>query len=139
MQPVRAAGVILFRDQPQRRFLLMRHPTRWDLPKGHVDPDEDDITCALREMHEETGIDPALVTLASDFRFETQYTVTYRETGDTPFLKTLVIFLGWLLDDVPIIHTEHQGSRWFTWDPPHHFDNPTIDPLLAQLTDYFTG
>jgi len=53
---VRSSGVIVFRKQPQLSFLLMKHANRWDLPKGHVDPGESDIECALRELDEETGI-----------------------------------------------------------------------------------
>lgn len=31
--------------------------TRWDLPKGRVDPGETHLECAIRETLEETGID----------------------------------------------------------------------------------
>lgn len=39
--------------------LLICHPTggsRWDIPKGKQDPGEDDITTAVRETWEETGL-----------------------------------------------------------------------------------
>jgi len=39
--------------------LLICHPTngvRWDIPKGRQDPGEDDLTTAVRELREETGI-----------------------------------------------------------------------------------
>ncbi len=55
MSDVKSCGIIVFKRDPLE-FLLMRHPTRWDLPKGHVDPGETDLECALRELEEETGI-----------------------------------------------------------------------------------
>jgi bis(5'-nucleosidyl)-tetraphosphatase len=130
---VAAAGVILFTAESPHQFLLMRHTNRWDLPKGHLDPGEDLITCALREMQEETGIDPAHVRVDSDFQFAIQYDVTYRETGDQIFHKTVTIFLAWVDHAMPIAPIEHEGYQWFDWQPPHQFDNPTIDPLLAQV------
>ena len=56
MRQLKSCGVILFRKEPVLSFLLMKHPERWDLPKGHVDEGETELECALREMEEETGI-----------------------------------------------------------------------------------
>ena len=53
---IKACGFLVFRDVPDPSFLLMKHPKRWDLPKGHVDPGESEVETALRELHEETGL-----------------------------------------------------------------------------------
>ena len=52
----RAAGGVIVRDG---QVLVLRRPSRAEvrLPKGHVEPGEDDRAAALREMHEETGLD----------------------------------------------------------------------------------
>ena len=129
---LKACGVLVVRGRPFEEFLLMRHRDRWDLPKGHVEPGESDRQCALREMAEETGIDESDIELCDAFRFTTHYEVRSRKTGKlTP--KTLVIFLGRLLRDVPIAVTEHEGYQWFPWSPPHRIQSFTIDPLLAEL------
>ena len=60
MQQLKSCGVLVFRDEPSLSFLLMEHTQRLDLPKGHVDPGESEIECALRELEEETGIDLSL-------------------------------------------------------------------------------
>ncbi|MCR9120491.1 MAG: NUDIX domain-containing protein, partial [bacterium] len=60
---LRSCGVLLFRTAPAESFLLMEHADRLDLPKGHVDADETDLECALREMEEETGIDRSQVKI----------------------------------------------------------------------------
>ena len=38
-------------------YLLISRNGLWDLPKGHQDPGEEISVTALREVHEETGID----------------------------------------------------------------------------------
>ena len=51
-----ASGYLIFRRSSSLQFLLMKHPDRWDLPKGHVDPGESIFDAAKRELWEETAI-----------------------------------------------------------------------------------
>ncbi|MDT8340096.1 MAG: NUDIX hydrolase [Longimicrobiales bacterium] len=52
-----AGGVVLRRIDGVLHVLLIRDPYRnWGLPKGHVEPGEDAIGAALREVEEETGL-----------------------------------------------------------------------------------
>ena len=139
MKTIKSCGVLIVHGDPIDSFLLMRHPTRLDLPKGHVDPGESELECALRELEEETGIQANDIELDPHFRFTTQYTVLKKRYGDQPMDKTLVIFLGRLLNDVEVRPTEHQGFQWTKWDPPHRIQQQTIDPLLAELADYLAG
>lgn len=133
---VRACGVLVVIGEPLERFLLMRHADRWDLPKGHVDPGETDVECALRELGEETGIPLDAIDLDPFFRFEHRYEVREARSGGELRLKTLVIFLARLTREVPIDVTEHPGYQWFEWNPPHTIQEQTIDPLLACLERY---
>lgn len=140
-QEPKSCGILLVCGAPVRSFLLMRHADRWDLPKGHVDPGETEIECALREMHEETGITPGQVTLDPDFRYVQQYEVlSNRYDSHAPpktVLKTLVIFLARVEREFEIEVTEHAGFRWFRWSsPPVSIQVRTIDPLLKQLDEY---
>ena len=113
----------------------MQHADRLDLPKGHVDPGETEIECALRELEEETGITAHDIELDPLFRFSTSYRVLRRQRQD--FVdKTTVIFLGFLRREVHIRVTEHQGFLWRKWEPPHQIQAETIDPLLAQLSGF---
>lgn len=113
----------------------MRHADRWDLPKGHVDPGETEVQCALRELREETGIRATDIELFEGFRFDSQYQVRAKNSGRL-YDKTLVIFLGRLVRDVPISLTEHIGYEWFAWNPPHRIQAWTIDPLLAEVEQF---
>lgn len=132
---VKSCGFLIVRGDPIREFLLMQHADRWDLPKGHVDEDESELECALRELWEETGITAADIDPIADFRFSTQYQTRARKTG-LPENKTLVIFLARLHREVKINPTEHPGFQWFPWQPPHNIQDRTINPLLAEVAKF---
>ena len=115
----------------------MKHPTRWDLPKGHVEPGETDVMCALRELHEETGILQEAIEIDPSFRFAHRYRIKATRSAPGSRLKELVIFLGRLTRDVKIHVSEHEGYRWFDWSPPHRIQKRTIDSLLAAVERYW--
>jgi 8-oxo-dGTP pyrophosphatase MutT (NUDIX family) len=57
---------------PTKKFLLVkgRQSNKWSFPKGHRNRGELAIDCALRELHEETGIRiPAPPTYPKSFIF----------------------------------------------------------------------
>src|SRR6266704_7064695 len=64
MQPrqrirVTSAGGVVYRwDKENPLFLLLGSEKRgtWCLPKGLIEPDEDEVTTAIREVREETGV-----------------------------------------------------------------------------------
>ena len=135
MQQPLSCGFLVVRGQPIDSFLLMKHPHRWDLPKGHMDPGESELQCALRELEEETGIAAADIEIDPAFRFEHSYPVSQRRYGGRGFIeKKLLIYLGRVIRPVDIIVTEHNGYEWFPWNPPHTIQVMTIDPLLRQLS-----
>lgn len=137
-QPL-SCGFLIVTGDPVQSFLLMEHEDRWDLPKGHVDPGESELECALRELEEETGFVEKDLQIDPDFCYEQRYSVSGARYGDdrsTKLEKTLRIFLASIPEPLEPQLTEHIGYRWFPWDPPHRIQKRTIDPLLAQLKDY---
>ncbi len=55
-----AAGGLVLADG---HALLIRKHHLWDLPKGKRDGDEPPELCAIREICEETGLNPALLSI----------------------------------------------------------------------------
>jgi bis(5'-nucleosidyl)-tetraphosphatase len=52
-----SAGVVAVRASVDGvRFLLLRAYRNWDFPKGLVEPGEEPLAAAIREVHEETGL-----------------------------------------------------------------------------------
>ncbi|HEX6324475.1 MAG TPA: NUDIX domain-containing protein [Vicinamibacterales bacterium] len=61
-----SAGILLYRRVSGRLEVLLVHPGgpfwrardagAWTIPKGEIDPGEDALACALRELKEETGL-----------------------------------------------------------------------------------
>jgi len=121
----------------RREFLLLRHSDRWDLPKGHCEDGESFRHAALRETEEETGIPADEIQLDDQFVFEITYPVTYGATGDQLFMKQVRFYLGFLSGKPDVHLTEHEGAKWFTWNPPHRIQSETIDPLLAAVAEHF--
>jgi len=140
MHKVKSCGVLVFRNQPARSFLLMRHYNRYDLPKGHVMAGESEMQCALRELEEETSITRQQIQFVRDYRYETTYTLIDRHNSGTleerKIEKTVVIFMAWLNQQVTILPTEHIGFEWQDWKPPHNFHQGTIDGALHAAERY---
>jgi bis(5'-nucleosidyl)-tetraphosphatase len=132
---IRAAGFLLMMRR-DNEFLLMRHPDRWDLPKGHCEEGESFLETALRETEEETGIPAAEISVDSEFIFELTYPVTYKRWGNRTLEKQVRYFLGYLDSKPRLQLTEHQSAEWFPWQPPHTIQQQTIDPLLAAVADH---
>ncbi|HZN36759.1 MAG TPA: NUDIX domain-containing protein [Pirellulaceae bacterium] len=135
MATQKSCGFLILRGEPVREFLLMRHKDRWDLPKGHVDPGESELQCALRELREETGLAAADIEPIEGFRFTLEYPVRNKRTGQLDD-KTLVVFLARLAREVEINPSEHPGYQWFPWQPPHRIQQQTIDPLLEAVRQF---
>lgn len=129
--PVLAAGVLILTRTDPVEFLLMKHPKRWDLPKGHAEKGETSLETAIREMEEETGISPDKVSIDEDFLFEIEYPVTYKRWPDKKFTKRVSYFLGFVSKKPKLQLTEHRAAKWLRWAPPHDIQAATINPLLA--------
>ena len=136
MRDVMSTGFLVIRRQPEVSFLLLRHPDRWDLPKGHLDPGETPAECALRELEEETGIGQEDISIAEDFEFRLVYPVPDRQQPSEMAEKTLLVYLAWLEHPVEVKVSEHGSFCWFDWDPPHRIQDQTIDPLLAYAETF---
>jgi len=136
MEKVKSCGVICFTQTKQPSFLLMRRSHHYDLPKGHIEPGETELQCALRELFEETGITKEQVCLELSFRFKTIYYPRYRRFNGDKVEKSLIVFFAWVNEELEIVRTEHSSSEWIKWNPTHNFNNQIIDDLLLAVEKF---
>ena len=115
---VTSCGCLVHKNGAQGPMVLLVRPRAardmWGVPKGHLEPGETHVACALRETLEETGL---VVEL------EDELPVTYRSSAAED--KTVVTFLARTVDPDAIAHPadgENADVRWFLIDslPPVH-------------------
>lgn len=125
--PYRPAAGVMLVNRDARVFVAQRIDTTleaWQMPQGGLDEGEDAEAGALRELEEETGISPALVSVIARSRTELLYDLPpdlvgklwkgrYRGQRQMWFLAR---FLG---EDSQIdLNTPHPEFRAWKWAEP---------------------
>lgn len=113
-QPRRySAGAVIFRRTPEQPlYLLLRAYRYWDFPKGEVEPDEDPLTAARREVREETGLSELAFSWGEIFHKTPPYRqgkiarYYLAEVPDRPVVLGVSAALG---------RPEHHEYRWLTY------------------------
>lgn len=135
----RSAGVVLYREDAAspggRVFLLLDYGRYWDYPKGHVEKGEDDLTAALRELQEETGISDAIVD--PDFRNDITYFFRDRKKG--LIRKTVTFFLASTRAERVTLSHEHVGYAFLPFDEAlTRLNYPNAKATLQAAQDHLT-
>ncbi len=129
-----AADVVVVAESPEPSVLLIRRrnpPLGWAIPGGFVEPDEDLIDTARRELFEETGIEA----------LELEQLSTFGHPNRDPRGRTISVVYGARLPHAapPAAGDDAADARWYpTSDLPNDlaFDHAAIlAHVLPQLTD----
>jgi 8-oxo-dGTP pyrophosphatase MutT (NUDIX family) len=142
----RSAGVLVYRPDPRPdpggerdnspHFLLLDYGRFWDYPKGHVEPGEDDLAAATRELREETGIDD--IALHEGFRHELSY--FFRDKRKGLVKKTVVFFLGRTAAEEAKISHEHVGAAFLPYEAAlARVTYPNAKQALAEAKAFLDG
>jgi 8-oxo-dGTP pyrophosphatase MutT (NUDIX family) len=87
-----AGGVVIGPDN--KIMVVNQNGNSWSLPKGHIEPGEDEITAAKREIYEEAGIEPANLQLIKKLGTYQRYRIGPDGTGDdTTEMKDINVYL----------------------------------------------
>ena len=115
-----SGGVVYYIDAETNtvKFLLLKHKGRiknWDLPKGHLKKKESFEECALREVHEETGIQKDKLKLQAKLQHKNIYTkkrqIIRKKT------KVIHVFLFQALTDkIKIDKAELVDYKWVKFE-----------------------
>lgn len=110
----RSAGVLLFRDDEIKKYLLLHYPAgHWDYPKGHIEENETEKDAAVRELREETGVKEEEFELIDGFKETIDY--FYKKRGELSH-KQVIYLLGKTDKEKVKISREHQGHTWLPYD-----------------------
>jgi len=134
----RAAGLILFREEGGRRKYLLiknRRGGHWGFPKGHIEPGEDELQAALREVSEEVRINHFKVL--PGFRTVVRYTF-WREAN--PIHKEVVLFLAQTEEDGEPFWEEVEEMVWLPFrEALERITFPEQKEALRQAESWLSG
>lgn len=123
-----SAGVVVVRESASGwLFLMLRAYRNWDFPKGMVEPGEDPLAAARREVREET--------LIEDLVFE--WGEVYQETQPYGQRKVARYYLAstctkrvTLPISPEIGRPEHNEWRWVDRDLALSLSSPRLQPIV---------
>jgi bis(5'-nucleosidyl)-tetraphosphatase len=114
------------------QYLLLRAYRNWDFPKGLVEPGEQPLDAALREVREETTLE----NLAFDWGTD------YVDTG--PYNKGKISRYYLARSSATKVHLpvnpelgfpEHQEARWVGFETALTMVSPRLQPVVQWASD----
>lgn len=128
MSKILSAGVVVMRGGgTARRFLLLRAYLNWDFPKGVVEPGENPLQAAIREVAEETMLTDLHFCWGHDYR----ETVPYGRGKVARFYLAEARQSKVTLPISPELgKPEHDEFRWVAYSTAHKLLPPRLQPIL---------
>jgi 8-oxo-dGTP pyrophosphatase MutT (NUDIX family) len=126
--PHRAAGAVIFRRSDRGiRLLVLRAYKNWDFPKGLIEPGEDALAAARREVLEETG----LADLGYPFGDEFKETLPYSGNKVARYYLAETDAEKIELPVSPELgRPEHHEYRWISFDEAEDLLPPRLGVVL---------
>lgn len=128
---------------PQRDHVLMLHHKKqdqWFQPGGHADRDPDIRGVALRETHEETGLDPSDIRLVSDQIFDVDIHIIPASQHGPRHTHYDIRFLLEVDDHLPIPgNDESHDIGWVTLHQAVQFNNNLSTYRMMEKTRRMQG
>jgi bis(5'-nucleosidyl)-tetraphosphatase len=137
MECVLSAGVVVVGQAGEAwRVLLLRAYNYWDCPKGLVEPGEDPLATARREVREETGIEDL------DFRWGEVFIETepYSKNKVARYYLASSAAEKVILGINPALgKAEHHEGRWFAFDDAMPLLVPRLQRVLRWARTRIAG
>ncbi|MCD6415018.1 MAG: NUDIX domain-containing protein [Candidatus Diapherotrites archaeon] len=106
-----SAGAIVFRGGEKREYLVLHYEEgHWSLPKGKIEPGEQPMETAKREIFEETNLN---VEFVPSFHEEINY---FFRRGNILIRKKVDFFLAKAGNKNVKLSFEHIGYRWLRYE-----------------------
>ena len=135
--PNRAAGAVIFRRSDRGiRLLVLRAYRNWDFPKGMIEPGEDALAAARREVEEETGLADVDYPFGDEFKETLPYSGNkvaryyLAETDAEKIVLPVSPELG---------RPEHHEFRWVSFDEAEELLAPRLAVVLEWARKTLAG
>ena len=133
MKRTRTAGGVVVHERTGRILVVSQNGDSWSLPKGHVDPGEDDLTTAMREIREESGV--RALRLVKPLGEYERHAIGHGGKGErTDEMKTIAMFLFLTTQDaLKPTDPKNPEARWV--------DRGDVAAMLTHAKDaeFFRG
>jgi 8-oxo-dGTP pyrophosphatase MutT (NUDIX family) len=126
---LRSAGIVILRKETsQWKYLFLRAYKNWDFPKGIVEPNEDPLETARREVQEESGITNLNFRWGDVFKETSPYSggrkIARYYLAETP--ESIVTFSV----NPEIGGPEHHEYRWLGYDEIRKLSPQRLLPII---------
>ncbi|MEG3089390.1 NUDIX domain-containing protein [Sphingomonas sp. PB4P5] len=150
MMPARSAGILFYRRAGSVFDVLLVHPGgpfwrnkdvgAWQMPKGMIEPGENDETAARREVAEELGIDVSepLSPLGEIRQAGGETVIAYaveRDVDPSAIVSNTVEIAWPPRSGRKMTVPEIDEARWFSLDDARHYMLISQSPLLDRLAE----
>ena len=126
--------MVVVRDTADgRRVLLLRLYGSWDFPKGRVEPGEDALAAARREVREETTVDD-LQFAWGEIHIDTAPYGREHKVARYFVARTATANIS-LPVNPELGRPEHHEWRWFDWDAAEQRVAERLWPVLRWARD----
>ena len=131
-----AGAVVLRRNEGGWHCLVLRAYRNWDFPKGLVEPGEEPLEAALREVREETGLSELALPWGQVWRETEPYAggkvarYYLARTETSAVTLTVIEALG---------RAEHNEFRWVDYEGASRLVSPRVQPIVDWAWQQIEG
>jgi len=136
-----SAGIIIYRKTRDGiKFLLMYQGRGyWNFPKGKIEKEERSWETALREVKEETGLDPSSLKLVGNFKAFEKFEY---KSGRQIVSKVVILHLAETKEKkISVLSREHSGYGWFSPSEARQMaiKNPDSAKIILRAYNYLSN
>ena len=123
-----SAGVVVVRKTPEGwRYLLLRAYNHWDFPKGMVEPGEEPLAAAIREVQEESCIADLEFTWGQDYIETAPYSRGKVARYYLAQTRTATVTLPVIAE---LGRAEHNEYRWVDYKTAQQLVSARVAPIV---------